>query len=370
MAAEIALDVEVRYPASGAQVRAKLAIPLEPAVTVLFGPSGAGKSTLLRCLAGLERPARGVIRFGEETWFDAAAGVWVSPQRRRVGVVFQDDALFPHLTVGANVAFGLGGLPAREREARAAAVLRLVGLSGLARRRPATLSGGQRRRVALARALAPQPRLLLLDEPLSGLDAPARAEIQGELRRLVRVRGVPAVLVTHDRAEALALGDRLAVVVGGRLRQVGGVQEVFNRPADPEVARVVGVETLLAGRVLSRRNGLAAVAVGECGLLAVDPGEVGADVWVSIRAEDVLLAREPLGDVSARNRLPGRVAAVVPEGPVLRVTVDCGFPLAARVTRQTVEDLGLAVGAAVTALVKAPAVHLIPRGRGLPTGAG
>ncbi len=412
--AGLLVDVEHRYPASGAEVRATLRLPLEPAVTVLLGPSGAGKTTLLRCLVGLERPRRGRILFGREAWFDADGGAWLPPQRRRVGYVAQEDSLFPHLSVMANVAYGLRGLPAAARVRRAAAALRLLDLETLAARRPATLSGGQRRRVALARALAPEPRLLVLDEPLTGLDAAARDEILAELRRLVRRLALPTVLVTHDLTEALSLGDRLAVLVGGRVRQQGAMEEVCRHPADAEVARAVGVDTLVPGRVVQERADLVTVEAAGRTLLAVPPslsaggGETippcgrkekgpfppGAPVWVAIRAEDVILAaHQPPGGapsgtgtappagaaadtgaipsetagpaaldaLSTRNRLPGRVAAVEVRGPVLRVTVDCGFPLAALVTRQTVADLGIRPGAAVTALVKAPSVHLIPR---------
>ncbi len=424
-------QVEHRYPGSGAEIRATLHLPPEPAVTVLLGPSGAGKTTLLRCLVGLERPQGGRILFGGEAWFDAERGLWVPPQGRRLGYVAQEDALFPHLSVAANVAYGLRNLPAAERDRRTAETLRLLELEALAGRRPATLSGGQRRRVALARALAPGPRLLVLDEPLTGLDAVARDEILAELRRLVGRLGVPILLVTHDLTEALSLGDRLAVLVGGRIRQEGGVEEVCRHPADAEVARVVGVDTLVRGRVVGHREGLVAVeAAGRTLLAALPPSALdgqpvpgqspaadgtaclasipgrptipgqpppagpwlpGAPVWIAIRAEDVVLAahrpaRGPsgtasgagaappaipdeiadpaaLGTLSARNRLPGRIAAIEARGPVLRVTVDCGFPLAALVTRLTATDLGIAPGAPVTALVKAPAVHLLPLAR-------
>lgn len=362
---ELIADIAVRYP-SGAGVEACLRIPLAPAVTVLFGPSGSGKTTILRCLAGLERPLSGIIRFGRETWFDGARGIWVPPQRRRIGYVFQDDALFPHLTVRANIGYGLRGLSRAEREERTAGMLRLLGLEGLAERLPQTLSGGQRRRVALARALAPGPRLILLDEPLSALDAPARAAIQRDLRRLVLDRGTPAILVTHDRSEALTLGDRMAVVMNGLIRQTGDVAEVFSRPADLDVAGVVGVETVVPGRIVERSAGLATVAAGGARLLALDPGGDADDVFVSIRAEDVVLAKGQLGDLSAQNRLGGRITSVQPEGPVYRVTIDCGFPLAAVVTRPTIEHLGLKEGEQVTAAVKAPSVHLIPHGRGRP----
>jgi molybdate transport system ATP-binding protein len=330
-------------------------------VTVLFGPSGSGKTTVLRCLAGLDRPDRGTIRFGSEVWFDSAQNRFVPPQQRGVGLVLQDHALFPHLTVARNLGYGLFRLPRGEREARVAEVARLAGLAGLLTRRPRELSGGERQRVALGRALAPRPRLLLLDEPLSALDAPAREELRGELRRLLRASGVPALVVTHDRVEALALGDRLAVLAEGAIRQVGPVGEVFQAPADLAVARVVGTENVLAAHVLSRDQGLVTLEVGSARLVAVDPGGALEEAFACIRAEEVVLEEAPGAPSSARNLLAGTVAALLPEGATVRVTLDCGFRLVALVTRRSAEELGLAAGRRVAALVKAPAVRLVPR---------
>jgi molybdate transport system ATP-binding protein len=348
----------------GPTIAAEAHVPLDHApVTVLFGPSGSGKTTILRALAGLETPDSGVIRFADETWFDAAARTLVPPQRRRVGLLFQEYALFPHLGVAANIGYGVHGLPRTERDQRVREVARLCAVEDLLRRRPSQLSGGQRQRVALARALAPRPRLLLLDEPLSALDQPLREGLRSELRQLLVASRVPALVVTHDRAEALALGDRLAVVVGGRIRQAGPVAEVFAAPADRDVARVVGTENVLPARVASRADGLASVAVGSATLLAIDPGGVTDDVFACIRAEEVSLEPSDGTATSARNRLPATVTATALEGPLVRVHLDCGFPLVALVTRHSADQLRLAPGASVAALVKAPAVRLVPHGR-------
>ncbi|HET9553080.1 MAG TPA: ABC transporter ATP-binding protein, partial [Anaeromyxobacteraceae bacterium] len=232
----LSLDVVRRFP-RGPLIAARASWPLgRDPVTVLFGPSGSGKTTVLRALAGLDRPEGGSIAFGDETWFDAGRRLFVPPQARGIGFLFQDYALFPHLSVAANVGFGLSGLPRAEREARVEEIAGRLGIRDLLPRRPAALSGGQRQRVALARALARRPRLLLLDEPLSALDAPTREALRGELRHLLESSGVPAVVVTHDRTEALALGDRLVVLVDGTVRQVGPVHEVFSAPVDAEVA--------------------------------------------------------------------------------------------------------------------------------------
>ncbi len=210
------------------------ALDLPPAgglVTVLFGPSGAGKTTLLRCVAGLERPDEGLVALGDTAWFDSARGVDLPPQDRRLGFLFQEYALFPHLTVAGNVTYGLARSAVAEREHRLKTLLSLFSLDGLGARFPAQLSGGQRQRVALARALAGQPRLLLLDEPLSALDEPLRIPLREELRENLVSSGVPSLVVTHDRADALALGDRMATVVDGSIRSVGSVRETLGESA-------------------------------------------------------------------------------------------------------------------------------------------
>jgi molybdate transport system ATP-binding protein len=211
--------------------------------------------------------------------------------------------------------------------------------------------------------LAPQPRVLLLDEPLSALDAPTRESVRSDLRRLLTGLSRPTLLVTHDRIEALALGDRIAVISEGRLRQVGAIEDVFSRPADLDVARAVGMETVLSARVADRPSeGLITVQVGTTTLTAVDPGGIGGAVLACIRAEDVVLERGPVGQVSARNRLQGIVTSVTPEGPLVRIRLDCGFALSALVTRQACRDLGIAEGEVLTAFIKTPSVHLIARG--------
>jgi len=216
--------------------------------------------------------------------------------------------------------------------------------------------------VSLGRVLAPRPRLLLLDEPLSALDAPTREALRGELRRLLAHVARPTLLVTHDRIEALALGDRIAVISDGRLRQVGPIEDVFGRPADLEVARAVGVETVLKARVVERHaEGLVTIQVGQARLTAMDPGGVDGAVFACIRAEEVILERGPMGQVSARNRLEGTVESVTPEGPLARIVLDCGFALAAMVTRQACRDLDIREGEKLTAFVKSPSVHLIGR---------
>ena len=357
------IDVERRYR-GGPVVRAQLVVPLDAAlVTVLFGESGAGKTTVLRCLGGLDRPDEGSIRFRGEIWSDAATGAFVSPQARRIGFLFQEYALFPHLSVRRNIAHGLRHVSAAERQRRTQEVAALVRIDDLLERRPGELSGGQRQRVALARALAPAPRLLLLDEPLSALDGPTREELRGELRRVLEEQRIPAVVVTHDRIEALALGDRIGVLAGGSVRQFGAVTDVFTSPSDATVARIVGTENVAHARVLSRDDGLATIAIGFVQLIALDPGGNENEAFACIRAEDVILEPAPVGETSARNELAGVVVTIAREGALVRVVLDCGFRLVALVTRHSAERLGLAAGKTVSALIKAPAVRLVPRAR-------
>jgi molybdate transport system ATP-binding protein len=339
-------------------------------ILAVLGPNGSGKSTLLRALCGLLPVDRGRIVLDGVVLDDRAAGTFVPPEERPVGVVFQDHLLFDHLSALDNVAFGLRARGVAKATANAVAHERLsrLGLGEFAATRPHHLSGGQAQRVALARALAPRPRLLLLDEPLSALDAPTRSRLRVDLREVLVRSGTPTLLVSHDRTEVLTLADRVAVVVGGRVLQVGSPAEVFGRPADAAVAHVVGVETATPGVVRSRGEGVLGVEVGSgaCRLTAAEvPGEAalgpGDEVLVCIRAEDVALELPGRGGPSSpRNHLPGTVTAVAVDGPLVRVDVDCGFPLAAYITRPAREELGLVPGSAVVASVKGPAVHLVP----------
>jgi iron(III) transport system ATP-binding protein len=220
----------------------------------LLGPSGCGKTTALRLIAGLERPDAGTV----EVVGRVVAGprTWLPPERRRVGMVFQDWALFPHLDVRGNVAFGLDG----ETQARVGELLELARLTGLEERMPHELSGGQQQRVALARALAPSPDVLLLDEPFSNLDAQLRAEVRSEVRRVLRSTGTTAVFVTHDQEEALSIGDRVAVMIAGRIRRSGTPYEVYADPGDAVVARLLGQTNLLPAQIT---RGVAMTALGE-----------------------------------------------------------------------------------------------------------
>lgn len=207
--------------------------------SVLFGYSGAGKSLTISALAGTMKPDAGVIRLGDETWVDTSAGVYVAPQRRGIGYVSQSSELFPHMSVVWNVEFALKGVGRRERHERAMSMLESMRIADLAQKRPGEISGGQRQRAALARALAPEPRLLLLDEPLSALDLPVRVEMRRLLRAVQRERGIPVVMVTHDLYEAMSLADSLVVYSGTGVVQVGSPRELLSDPGTPEIRRLL-----------------------------------------------------------------------------------------------------------------------------------
>ncbi len=357
----LTVEVERRY-AGGPTLAAAFELDLgRGEVLALVGPSGSGKTTLLRCVAGLERPDRGTIAADGTTWSDAAAGRFLRPQARAIGYLPQGYALFPHLSVSANIAYGIRDGSAGERRQRVADLVAALELSGLEGRRPDEISGGQRQRVALARALARRPLLLLLDEPLSALDPPSREDMRLELRTMLERFGTPAILVTHDRTEAIVMADRVGVMVEGRLRQLGSTDDVFARPADPTVARVVGVDVVAHGEVVENVDGLAIVRVDGRKLFAMSPIGVGSRVVVSVRPEDVVLVRadHPVDGLSARNRLQGRVTAVEPLGPLVRVALDVGFTIRALVTRPALEELGVEDGGELVAVVKAPSIHLI-----------
>jgi ABC-type Fe3+/spermidine/putrescine transport system ATPase subunit len=331
-------------------------------VLAVIGPNGAGKSTLLRVMGLLEPPAAGEVRFRGEP-VTARGGLAV---RRRMASVFQDP-LLADASVADNVTLGLRFRGTEE--ARAAMLvstwLARLSIAHLATRQARTLSGGEAQRTALARALVLEPELLLLDEPFSSLDQPTREALIDDLGRILREERVTTVLVTHDRAEAMALGDRVGVLMGGRLLQLDEAAQVFRAPATEEIARFVGVETILDCRVVDRDGMLSVLEVGGQTLQVAQPAEPGEWVRLCLRPEDVTLfpgAPKP-GASSAFNRLAGRVQRVVPAAPHVRVIVDCGFPLVALVTQRSVEEQRLGEGVQVTAHFTTTAPHLLRHGK-------
>lgn len=334
-------------------------------VLAVIGPNGAGKSTLVQVMALLDRPEHGHISFdGAEVSHGRLA------YRRRMAVVFQEPLLLD-TTVEGNVRSGLRLRGVRGAEARERAVrwMASFGIAALARRSARTLSGGEAQRTSLSRAFALEPEVLLLDEPFAALDAPTRQALMDDLEAVLATSGAATVFVTHDRSEAIRLGDRVAVLMAGRVRQTGTPAEVFSSPVDEEVAAFVGVENIVSGRVREVRDGLAVVEVGGS---TVESGAVsgpGSHVSVCVRPEEIVLARPESagGPSSARNHVAATVKRIVPSGPYVRVELDAGFGLIALITRPSLEDLALAPGVRVIATFKATSVHLIPH-RSQPSG--
>jgi molybdate transport system ATP-binding protein len=325
----------------------------------LAGPSGAGKSTVLRLLAGTIRPDQGRIVHDEDVWVDTARGTWLPPERRRCGYVFQDYALFPHLSAWRNVAYGLRAkLPSSKRREVALALLEQFGLGGIADARPATLSGGERQRVALARALAPRPRVLLLDEPLSALDSRTRAIAGRELTATLRSLEVPVVLVTHDWGEAALLGDEIGVIDGGTIVQRGSAGELAAAPGSAFVADFSGAVVL---------TGTVRVADGDLTIVDLDGGGIASTtdrgqgrVALSVYPWEITISSSaPPPDESAQNHLSARITSVTAVGNRVRLGLAAGQPLVAEVTGKAIHDLHLAVGSDVVATWKATATRLV-----------
>ena len=323
---------------------------------VLLGPSGAGKSVLLEAVAGFHALASGRI---ELAGHDITS---VPPEQRGLGFMFQDYALFPHLTVEQNVAFGLRDRRTAPR--RVDEVLDLVGGGHLRGRRPATLSGGEKQRVALARALAVEPWLFLFDEPLSALDAVTREELREELRRLLRAVGATSLYVTHDRSEALVLADRVAIVEGGQVRQVGEPEAVFDHPADAWVAAFLGMQVLRPGPTRRVGSGRVLVQLGEGTLEASANGAVELDrAMLAFRPEDVRLERAAGQPRQVEGAVPAVVESIVPLGPLFRIDLVGGPAFSALLSRQEHRALGLRVSDRVLVRVDPGDLILLPETR-------
>jgi molybdate transport system ATP-binding protein len=322
------------------------------------GPSGAGKTSVLRIAAGLVRPDHGLVEANGETWLDTQRGVDVPPEERRCGYVFQEYALFPHLSAWQNVAYPLRGMPRARRRERAHELLGRFGLGELADARPRTLSGGERQRVAVARALARKPDVLLLDEPLSALDARTRASAARELADVLSGVEVPALLVTHDFAEAAQLGDRVGVIDAGRVVQEGTPTQLAAAPRSAFVADFTGA-VVLTGTARPGSAGLTSVELDGGGTVSTtDAGD--GPVAVSVYPWEIAI--EPGGEAphgSTQNRLGAEVVSVTTVGNRVRVSLAGPQPIAAEITLDSAERLGLRPGAKVTATWKATATRLV-----------
>ncbi len=308
---DVGLSAEVGYARGRRTVSVALAAP-SGGISVMVGPSGSGKTTLLRLLAGLIRPDKGFIRVRNQSWFDHGRNIHLAPQQRRVGMVFQDYALFPHMSALDNVAFARRGREDRRQARHAAArYLSKVHMEGLAHRHPRELSGGQRQRVAVARALAREPDLLLLDEPFSAVDQVVRRKLREELLELSASLRCAVVMVTHDLQEAAMLGEQVGVMHRGRLLQVGPRQEIFYRPSDVMAARLLDMRNILPAEVISVNGGETAVqwAGRRLAVHTAQQFKVGERVWAGIRPEHVLVVRRDAPP--RRNEVSGTVSRML-----------------------------------------------------------
>jgi len=335
-----------------------------PGITILFGPSGSGKSTLLDCIAGLLRADDGRIAIGETVFLDSACGIDLPPQERRIAYVFQTLALFPHLTVEQNIEYGLNHLPGPDRQKRAAEILEAFRVDKLKNREPNQISGGEKQRIALARSLVTNPRALLLDEPLTGLDAALKSAIVEDLRAWNSANSIPILYVTHSREEVDALGERVIAIDNGRIVSHGSPMEVLDAPRRKRLALSAGFENLLAATVLDLRepDGVMRVRLADstCEMeVPLARASAGDPVQVAIRAGDILLAAERPRGLSARNILEGKISSLEQRGTMFIARIDCGAKFVAHVTPGAVRALELSLGKAVWLVLKTHSCHLV-----------
>ncbi len=340
-----------------------LDVEVPPGITILFGPSGAGKSTLLDCIAGLTQPDSGRIAIDGEVVFDSEKKVSVPPQRRQIAYVFQSLALFPHMTVEANVGYGLLNAP-RQARGRVAEILQMFHVETLRTRKPREISGGEKQRVALARSLVTLPRVLLLDEPLTGLDAELKASIIDDLRVWNAAHKIPILYVTHSREEVDALGERVIALEHGKIVSQGTPGEVLDAPRRRRLAQAAGFENLLSGTVLDLRepDGVMRVRLADATCeIEVPLGHAapGDRVRIAIRAGDILLATELPTALSARNVLEGKIVSLQRRGTLVVARVDCAAAFTVHVTPGAERALELAAGKKVWLVLKTHSCHFV-----------
>lgn len=331
----------------------------EGELLAVIGPNGAGKSSLLMALSTLLPVTEGTIFFDGKQIRKSDRLKF----RRQISMVMQ-DALLLDTTVRENIGTGMRFRGKNESEIKQSVKYwsDQLNIEQLLSRKSRQLSGGESQRVSLARALAADPKILFLDEPFSALDAPSRVRLISDFQRLQSENKVTTLLVTHDLDEALLLGDRVAIIIAGRIRQIGRPDQVFTQPADLEVAQFVGVDTIIPGVVQSNTHGLAVVSGDGFQVEVVAEVPVGRKVFVILRPEDITLVQQiPAGKTSSRNLLKGEIKELIPQGPLMRVILDCGFPLVALITRSSAIEMDLTAGMLLYASFKASTAHLLAR---------
>ncbi len=365
ISSELEVRIRKRFPNPEGSFNLNVHFRALAGFTILFGASGAGKTTLLDCIAGLTDPDDGRIAVGGEDLYDSAKKRNVAAWKRHIGYVHQDLALFPHLTAGENVAYGLRTLSAGERQTRSREILEAFRIDGLRDRRPAQISGGERQRVALARALVTEPRALLLDEPLAALDRPTKSSLVGDLRRWNQHHRVPILFVTHNGEEVFALGDEVIVLDAGRIVAQGRPHEVMRAPRLETVANLSGFENIFDATVLALHEdrGSMTCRLGSGQVDLVTPlvrAEVGSHLRVGVRAGDLLLATEEPRGLSARNVLPGKIQRLEQRDVTVSAMVDCGgTEFEVHITLAARDALQLGPGKAVWVVVKTHSCHLM-----------
>ena len=362
------IQFKKRFPAQRQAFVLEVEFTAAPGFTILFGTSGAGKTTLLDCVAGLATPESGRIAIGGDIWFDSVRRTNLAVAKRRLGYVFQDLALFPHLTVEQNVQYGLAHLPQAERRERVSAILRAFRVSHLAQRSVREISGGESQRTALARTLVTDPSVLLLDEPLAALDAATKAKIIDDLREWNRAHRIPILYVTHSREEVFALGERVLVLDAGRIVAQGTPHEVVMAPLQETVAQLVGFENTFDATVeaVHPERGTMRVALATTGqtgpVLLETPlvlAGVGSALRVGIRAGDILLATSLPQGLSARNVIPGRILSLQQRDVIVSARVFCRVEMEVHLTLAARDSLQLAPGREVWLVIKTHSCHLM-----------
>lgn len=359
-------SLESRRDVTSERFQLDVQFDVPPGFAILFGASGSGKTTTLKSISGIVRPDAGRISIDDEVLFDSERGIDIPIRSRGVGYVFQDLALFPHLTALANVEFGMSHLQRGDRRRRAEAMMEALHIRQIARRKPREVSGGEAQRVALARALSCGPRILLLDEPLSGIDEATKLGIISDLKSINREMRLPILYVTHNREEAISLGERVIVFEGGRVIARGEPIEVFGVPITTSVARLTGVENIFVGRVVgkSESGGTMTVEIsdgsGSCKVEVPFGNQAqGEHVTIAVPSGDILLATEEPRSTSLRNRLNGRISGIEDRVNRTVVSIHAGVTWNASVTRQAVRELGLSEGQEVWLAFKTHSCYLL-----------
>ncbi len=366
-----ALTIQLRkhFSHAGRDFTLDVLFTVNPGVTIIFGPSGAGKTTLLDCIAGLITPDSGKIAIGERILFDHAQQTNLPVENRKLGYVFQDLALFPHLTVEKNIEYGLAGINGSERRQKSEAILESFRITQLRDRKPKEISGGQRQRVALARALVIDPCVLLLDEPLAALDAATKSKIIDDLRAWNAAHGIPILYITHNREEVFALGERVLVLENGRIIADGTPHAVMGAPRRESLAQLIGFENIFPAVVTAAHEdrGTMTCRIADSGVELETPlirtetirAETDSTLLVGIRAGDILLATVQPAGLSARNIIPGRLLSLEQRDVIVAARVNCGVEMEVHLTLAARDSLQLEPGREVWLIVKTHSCHLM-----------